>query len=365
MGTLRFLLALCVVVTHAPGSKLFGHSLLSAITAVQGFYIVSGFLITLVLNTRKEYRDIGKFYLSRYLRLWPAYIVVAALSLVLIQKDQWFRGLAELDVPALLFVVASNATLLFQDIFMFLAVDHGALYPTADVYNAPGPQLNRLLLVPQAWSLGVELTFYAIAPLICRSPRRLAMLLAAGVLVRIGLGLWSPPRDPWTYRFSPAEMAFFACGGLGYFATTRLNAFVSTSVQRVAGAICLIGLTIVIVVAPPQVMTFSQRLFTMNWPILLLIAASCPLLFALSRGSRFDSLIGELSYPMYLSHLLVYLAMEAYAPNSLTEGGSSYIAMTIAFSVLLLWLVVMPVDRYRRRFGARMPEAFVNAQAAQ
>src|SRR5689334_11765724 len=133
MGTLRFLLALCVVVVHAPGSKLFGHSLLTGITAVQGFYIVSGFLITFVLNTRDEYRDTTNFYLSRYLRLWPAYLVVAVLALVLIQKGRWFAGLAELNLPALLFVVASNATLLFQDIFLFLAVDHGALYPTADV----------------------------------------------------------------------------------------------------------------------------------------------------------------------------------------------------------------------------------------
>ncbi len=316
MGTLRFLLALCVVVIHAPGSKLLGHSLLSGVTAVQGFYIVSGFLITLVLNTREEYRDTAKFYLSRYLRLWPAYLVVAVLTLALIRKGEWFGGLTELDMPALLFVVASNATLLFQDVFLFLAIDHGALYPTADFYNAPGPQLNILLLVPQAWSLGVELTFYAIAPFICRSPGRLALLLVAGVLVRISLGIWSPALDPWSYRFSPAEMTFFACGGLGYFAAVQLDKFVPLRAQRLAGAICLVGLLIVIV-APPAI-KFSQRLFTMNGTVLLLIMASCPLLFALSRGSRFDSLIGELSYPMYLSHLLVYKTMEDYAPYSLS-----------------------------------------------
>jgi peptidoglycan/LPS O-acetylase OafA/YrhL len=363
MGTLRFLLALCVVVIHAPGSKLLGHSLLSGITAVQGFYIVSGFLITLVLNTRDEYRDTAKFYLSRYLRLWPAYLVVAVLTLALIRQGEWFRGLAELDMPALLFVVASNATLLFQDLFLFLAIDHGALYPTADFYNAPGPQLGLLLLVPQAWSLGVELTFYAIAPFVCRSPKRLALLLAASVLVRIGLGIWSPARDPWVYRFSPAEMTFFACGGLSYFAGPLLDRFMPVNAQRLAGAICLVGLTILIV-APPEP-TFSYRLYIINRWVLLLIVVSCPLLFALSRGSRYDSLIGELSYPMYLSHLLVYQTMEVYAPYSLTDNGLSYVAATIAFSAALLWLIVMPVDRYRRRFGARMPEAFVKPQAAQ
>src|SRR5205807_2232460 len=159
------------------------------------------------------------------------------------------------------------------------------------------------------------------------------------------------------------EMTFFAFGGLGYFAAIQLDKFVPLRAQRLAGAICLVALVIVIA-APPGV-AFSQRLFTRNGPVLLLIVAACPLLFAVSRGSRYDSLIGELSYPMYLTHLLVYKTMESYAPYSLTDDGLTYVAGTIAFSAALLWLVVMPVDRYRRRFGARMPEAFVKAQAAQ
>ena len=72
MGIVRFLLALCVVVTHAPGGTIFGVRLLSGIVAVQAFYVISGFLITMILNERKQYRYIGNFYLSRYLRLWPS-----------------------------------------------------------------------------------------------------------------------------------------------------------------------------------------------------------------------------------------------------------------------------------------------------
>ena len=41
MGTLRFLLALSVVVGHAYQGQMFGQQVLFAITAVQGFYIVS------------------------------------------------------------------------------------------------------------------------------------------------------------------------------------------------------------------------------------------------------------------------------------------------------------------------------------
>ncbi len=45
-------------------------------TAVQAFYVMSGFLITMVLAERREYAR--AFYMSRYLRLWPTYAVIAA-----------------------------------------------------------------------------------------------------------------------------------------------------------------------------------------------------------------------------------------------------------------------------------------------
>jgi peptidoglycan/LPS O-acetylase OafA/YrhL len=358
MGTLRFLLALCVVVAHWPGSKLFGHTLMSGITAVQGFYIVSGFLITLVLNTRPEYRNIGSFYLSRYLRLWPAYAVVCVLVL-LMKSDVLARGLAQLQWPAALFVIASNATIFLQDLFPFLAISsEGSIYPTPDFYAAPGPQLSGLLLVPQAWSLGVELSFYAIAPLFCRSPWRLLCLFGVGLIARLALGFWSPEIDPWSYRFAPAEMALFAIGGLGYFAGRWLERAAPTASVRIAGHLCLLALIVLIVAPAKGQLHFTQLTFLRNQTVLILIAASCPLLLIVSRGRKWDSLIGELSYPIYLSHVMIYGALEAFAP-SFTRNGLVYIGATLIFSFALYWLVVRPVDRYRRRFGARVPSDFL------
>jgi peptidoglycan/LPS O-acetylase OafA/YrhL len=63
MGLVRFLLAFCVVVTHAAGGTILGVRLLSGIVAVQAFYVISGFLITMILNERKHYRLVGNFYL--------------------------------------------------------------------------------------------------------------------------------------------------------------------------------------------------------------------------------------------------------------------------------------------------------------
>lgn len=356
MGTLRFLLALCVVATHGPESKLLGHALLSGITAVQGFYIVSGFLITLVLNTRTEYRDVVAFYVSRYLRLWPAYAVVAVLTFVILRGDFLTHAIAQLDWRGALFVLVSNATIFLQDLYLFLAIaPNGTLYPTTHFGTEPGMQLNALMLVPQAWSLGIELAFYAIAPLFCRSPWRLFGLFGIGLATRLALGFWSPEIDPWTYRFAPAEMTFFALGGLGWFAGDWLQRVAPEKTLRIAGNVCLFVLIVIIVAPPKALKTFTQLTFLLNQTTLILIAASCPLLVIASRGRMWDALIGELSYPIYLSHILVYQLLDAHAPVSILKGGLVYVITTLIFSMALYWLVIRPVDRYRRKFGARIP----------
>jgi peptidoglycan/LPS O-acetylase OafA/YrhL len=352
MGTLRFLLALCVVVTHSTGAKLFGVSLLSGITAVQGFYIISGFLITLVLNTNAEYRNVSRFYLSRYLRLWPAYAVVAVLALVILKG--WFRLISRLDLPSALFVAASNCVIFFQDWFLFFAVGaDGSLYPTSHFGTEPGTPLWSYLLIPQAWTLGVELTFYLIAPFICRSPLRLAGLFLFGLMVRLALGYWSPSFDPWLYRFSPAEMMLFASGGLAYFAGRWLERSVPVSVMRATGLICLAVATIVIVVTHERMTTVSQTLFLWNGPILAMIAVSCPFLLVASRGMTWDKTIGELSYPMYLSHIFIIGMMRRFTPQFMAPNNFAYVCVTIVFSFALYWLVIRRVDLYRKRFGAR------------
>jgi peptidoglycan/LPS O-acetylase OafA/YrhL len=107
------------VVTHSPGAAVFGISLMSGITAVQCFYVISGFLITMILNERPEYKSLRNFYLSRYLRLWPVYILIAALTLLFFQRTMFpmLSGLA--NWPAYLFIALSNLTIFFPRLACF------------------------------------------------------------------------------------------------------------------------------------------------------------------------------------------------------------------------------------------------------
>src|ERR1700681_3104577 len=74
MGWMRFLLAMAVVVEHI--NAVFGTmpGLLPGTLAVQVFFAISGFYMSLILTGK--YRDSKTFYFNRFLRLYPAYFVV-------------------------------------------------------------------------------------------------------------------------------------------------------------------------------------------------------------------------------------------------------------------------------------------------
>jgi peptidoglycan/LPS O-acetylase OafA/YrhL len=357
MGTVRFLLALCVVVTHSPGSAILGFSLLNGITAVQCFYVISGFLITMVLNQRAEYQNLRNFYLSRYLRLWPTYAVVALLSLIFFNRTAMFGALpALLDWPGLAFVAFSNLTLFFQDWFLFARFDHGHLVPTANFSEWPGAQVNSFLLVPQCWSIGVELTFYAIAPFVCRRWWSLAALAIFGGVARAMIAKLFPPfAGPWLYRFAPSEMLLFGSGGLAYFISHAIcprypEAFKSLSYI----ALGCFSAVVFGLVPSAWLISNSATLNLMLVPVSALLVVSAGTLFYGMRDNKWDQYIGELSYPMYVSHIFVMSIIVTYLPMELRTGNLAYVVLTITFSVLLYVGVTIPADALRKRFGARV-----------
>src|SRR5690349_21066 len=215
MGTLRTLFAISVVLAHVHD----GDMLVGARNAVQLFYIISGFLISYVLTESRIYSSVTNFYINRYLRLYPVYFVVSVLTIVAYSfagGTIFFETYRQAPPLADAFLVFANLLLFFQDWVHFLAVEGGALTLSQNFHHSE-VLLYRGLIVPQAWTIGVELSFYLVAPFVLARRRRIVALLCASLMIRAylaatGLGF----TDPWSYRFFPAELTFFLLGALAH-----------------------------------------------------------------------------------------------------------------------------------------------------
>ncbi len=175
LNGIRALAAMGVLVSHTLGSTsrvgLGQHGTIQfAGTGVTIFFTLSGFLITyLLLREKSVYGriDLRRFYLRRILRIWPLYFfyIGAAVLVTYVMRDDAVEYLRYL-------------------VFFVLFVPNIAFN-----LNRYPSDLGHL------WSIGIEEQFYAFWPIvlgrITRVARFLIVLIAALVIARIGLKLYS------------------------------------------------------------------------------------------------------------------------------------------------------------------------------
>jgi peptidoglycan/LPS O-acetylase OafA/YrhL len=353
MGVLRLILSMAVLAGHS--GPLFGSSLIPAPLAVETFYTISGFYMSMILGSKYQLdrKGITRFYLSRFFRLAPAYWIVLVLSILTavalkstfyLPARTYFNTLSSLSFPAAFWIVFTNVLMLGQDTIMFMKIDSSHLHFTADFTNAP-LSAHKLLFIPQAWSLGVELWFYLLAPLLVRRKTiSLIAVLVVSTIIRAILYSGGFDHDPWTYRFFPTELALFVLGMLMFRAYSRHQDMIKA--WWGTGAFLLI-ITIIIFFSHLNLeQSAKSSLF------LLISALSIPVIFNWSRFNTFDRIIGELSYPLYISHLLVVQVITAVLPSVFGKHpGLSVCAFSLGVSVLIYFFIDRPADRIRHRLA--------------
>ena len=352
MGILRFLLALSVLLVHASPHRNF---LVDGRVAVQIFYCISGFYMALILNEKYVGPGSYRLFLSnRLLRLFPAYAVILVATVVFeTHAVPQFEAAAAWsqhrpDAPASVVLTAANALLVGQDWITFAAVSPwGSLYFTPNFRHEAIPA-HSYLFVPQAWTLGLELTFYLIAPFILRrSARVIAAIVIASFAVRMLTYSVGLREDPWNYRFFPCELGIFLLGSLAYRAYRkygeRIRSWPYLKAAPVAAAALLCSFPFAAAAGPP--MEEARDL-----AYVLLFAACLPVLFAATRSSKVDRIIGDLSYPIYISHILVlYICMKTGHLNT-----PAVLLGTLVIASALRWGVEVPVDRFRQHLAKRV-----------
>ena len=298
--------------------------------AVQAFFVISGFYMELL---RKKYAPvpIWIFYLNRYLRLVVTYWIVIVVTVLLIAL------MPAVSFPPAVFLahfesgsVGEWVLLVFSNVMMF----------GQDLLSVLFSLSSNASLIPQAWSLALELWFYLLVPLLWRaSDRTLWLIVIASLAIRLVIASSPLPFWPWQQRFFPAEAMFFVLGMLSFRRSSEIVNIVRS------GRACLVMVSALIVCAGwlyPLAFPWSARPeLEMLWPSSILLGVifylTLPAMFSLTSRSRIDRLIGEFSYPIYLVHITVWYFVE---PRIL-------IVASIIASAPLVFLVEMPLERWR------------------
>lgn len=347
MGLFRLSLAFCVVLAHGLNLNV---PAATADVAVQTFYMVSGFYMGLVLT--EKYHHVWSFFTNRVLRLYPAYLAVLLVTLAH-SLARWAIGRSAADPGLILYethfqplnllakayIVGTNVLLVGQDVAMFLKLspDGHSLMFTSN-FMPILPHVEKFLLVPQSWSISIELGFYVLAPwLVRRSTPVLIAIVATTIAARVWLASIGLAFDPWTYRFFPVEVGTFTFGMLIYRSMSSRQ--VSQPIA-VAAMIGLVALTLTLSAIPGGWITRVAFYAFCAWAL--------PAAFQLTKHNRVDRYLGELSYPVYLTHLLV-ISVALYSGWSGIRGAALIVVMVLAASIAVHELVQKPVDRYRAR----------------
>jgi peptidoglycan/LPS O-acetylase OafA/YrhL len=355
MGIIRCLLALSVLIAHS--GSIFGFKLVGSQVAVQSFFIISGFYMSLILHEKYtgangSYR---LFITNRLLRIFPLYWLVLGLILVLSLAKFFYSGDIHytylgiyfnygdsMDIASLGLVIFANLFIFLQDLVMFLGVNiqTGHLFFTPD-FQTTDPALYRFLFIPQAWTLALELMFYAIAPFILKkSLKFIIVLIIFSLLIRSILFMMGYNQDPWTYRFFPSEILFFLLGNISYRIFKKIR---DQKIDR---------LYLKLIYA--FILCFVLFYSFINFPGLIYIYYTCffialPFVFLYSQKWKTDAYIGELSYPVYISHLFIFSVISFLRLPVPFGAGLNIMLATLLFSFIVNELVAKRIERYRQK----------------
>lgn len=318
--------------------------------AVETFFMISGFYMSLVLSGK--YSGPGTawtFYSNRYVRLYPVYFLVLIASWLwflfcwqwkgVVPANSWLAYYEQMDTAPKAALVFSNWTMLGLDIPSLFHFSPGQGFMAFHYYgteNAPDGSkwAGEFRTISQAWSVGLEIWFYCLAPWLSRLSSR--WLVIVGTL-SAGLKIGMEQAGLLTYFFFPAQLGYFLAGMLAQ----RFWKQHRTSLEEFRHGWCFMVLVIAVTALFPLIPVPGLR-----WFYYATVALSLPIIFEQSRKWAWDRWVGNLSYPVYMVHMLALSVISAVCKG---EHNVYYVlGLTIAISVALLHLVEEPLDKWRQ-----------------
>ncbi len=300
---------------------------------VQLFYIISGFTIWLSIYkiSIKNTYSYKNFMIRRFFRIAPMWYMAIIVYLLIdgTGARYWLGDVQNISILNIIFN------------FIFL---HG--------FNPY--YINSI--VPGGWSIGVEMVFYVIAPLLykyCNSTDLSIKMFALSLILGKGLGkillhicpigsqeLWSN----YLFFWLPSQLPYFFIG------ITLFNCIYKKDRLLSKGSyMCLIAVLAVLYLAPDSVTSSA-----------ILLAG---LFIVYSKGSiivlnnSIMQYVGKLSYSVYLTHFIAIkiatkISIPIFIPNNLIQVIVNYtlvVLIAICISSITYYCIEQPMINWGRK----------------
>jgi len=348
MGLIRLLLAISVITAHS--SSILGLNFIQGQLAVEVFFMISGFYMALILT--EKYHQSKTFFTNRLLKIFPTYWFVLILCLIyqlihyFVHPTSpdilgFFNPNYHLNLLSSLFFLIPNLIILGLDTNLFFGLNPhtGILFFTSN-FRLFTPKSYEFNLIPQAWSLSLELMFYLFAPLLNKlKTKSLLLIMSLSLVLRLLLYSKGLNHDPWSYRFFPTELIFFVAGILMY----RIYQHIKDKQLKLFSFYSFIFYLSYLISYQflPHERTKQIILFLFSFTFL-------PFIFNFFKKNKFDRNLGELSYPVYICHFLIIDTITHFTQLNHTYLGIITIILSIFLSILLNKFIIQPIDNFRQ-----------------
>ncbi len=316
IGTWRFFLSFLVAISHLYGNMIHG----PAAYAVWGFFVLSGFLMTLILTKKYGFSPAGlkDYSQNRFLRIYPSYIFSVILGMVvlfILKKCHLETTVLNpgFQVPRGLYEFIGN--------FLMFPFSIGGMF------------------VPVAGALFVEVWAYALMPFMAYSRHAAIFGFLVTLAGNIQYGI-TPETFPIRYSGFATGLLAFSVGALTlhYYDVLKKFGMPHTSVL----IWCMHGVLWLFDPYYPWNYGLYISMFLSAWVVISLFPI---------KSSQLDKLLGDLSYPVYLLHTTVGMCIYFL----FGQRSFSFFLIAFALTVWLSYAVVRFIEKPLIRFKKQKP----------
>lgn len=322
MGFLRYFLALMVLLNHL-GIDVLTYRI--GVTAVIPFFIISGFVIRKIYESNPQTWKV--FLIARLIRILPQFILYSLVTLALLKYSQ-------LGALNALWMNFSTCT------WELLALSFTVIGNNFNIFD-------ECILVPPAWSLGLELVFYASVLFIFKTTlkrRQIIFILSFVVFLIAATGVIYFPT--YAYRHIVGTLFIFM---LGCSIVDRNFLYRYTS-SLVYFSVILLFIFIYLVVG----ITNYDVKVPLGKEVLLGIVFGMPIVALLKniKQTKIDGLCRNISYGVFLNHILIARVYMAYIDENISRPAAALLIIT--FSTILAYFTYLfwekPIIKLLKRY---------------